>query len=441
MEQPMSLNRHGAAHEPLQTHVRTRRDARGIDVIIIGAGHAGLAMSAQLASRQVEHVVLEAGDIGQRWRRERWDSLSLLTPNWTLELPGQAYSGEDPDGYMHKDVLADYLETYALDTHAPVKRDSRVHRVRGAGGRWRYCVTATQGEWYCRAVVLATGAYADAVVPKIAEVVPEGVSQVTARDYRNAAELPPGKVLVVGGSATGLQLAAELAAAGREVVLSVGEHVRMPRELAGRDVYWWLQQSGVFRETAADMDDLTRARHLPSPQLVGQRGADLNLNRLQAEGVEIVGRFAGVNAGRAQFSGNLAHLCKSADLKMMRLMQRFADEVPGVLSPADLEVRPTDLARPRLAVPFGSEIRTVLWATGFKPDYGWLDLDVFDRKGRLKHDGGVVCSPGIFALGLPLMRSRASTFIAGAADDTAALSDHLYRHLDTCAQRVAMAGC
>jgi putative flavoprotein involved in K+ transport len=410
-----------------------RRKARHIDAIVIGAGHAGLAMSAQLTSRRVQHVVLEAGDIGQRWRRERWDTLNLLTPNWTLNLPGQAYNGNDPDGFMHKDALAQYLNGYARNIEAPVKRMTRVHRVCRSGGQYR--VTTTQGEWYCRALVLATGAYADAAVPKIAQALPTNVEQTTARDYRNAADLPEGKVLVVGGSATGLQIAQELRSAGRDVLLSVGEHVRMPRQVADRDVYWWLMRSGVLWEQACDMDDLSRARRLPSPQLVGQAGADLNLSCLQAQGIEIVGRFAGVSSGNAQFSGNLPHLCKSADLKMQRLLQRFADTVPGVLRDADLAVTPCDLAQARLSVPLGDEIKTVLWATGFKPDYSWLDVEVLDAKGRLVHDGGVVRAPGVYALGLPLMRSRASTFVAGTVADTCALSNHLRGYLDSCAQQ------
>ncbi len=413
-----------------------RRKAREIDVIVIGAGHAGLAMSAQLSARNVEHVVLEAGDIGHRWRRERWDSLRLLTPNWTLNLPGKPYAGQNADGFMHKDALADYLEGYARAVAAPVKRATPVHRVTGVGTKYR--VTTTQGEWYCRALVLATGAYAEATVPKVAEFLPQGVTQVTARGYRRAADLPPGKVLVVGGSATGLQLAQELRNAGREVILSTGEHVRMPRQLADRDVYWWLTKSGVLWESADDVDDIVRARRLPSPQLVGQPGADLNLGSLQDAGVEIVGRFAGVSQGKAQFSGNLPHLCKSADLKMQRLLQRFAESVPGVLSEEQLIVTPTELARPRLSVSLADEIKVVLWATGFKPDYRWLDVDTFDAKGRLKHSGGVVAAPGIYALGLPLMRSRASTFIAGIEPDTRALAEHLYGYLNTCTQRIAV---
>jgi putative flavoprotein involved in K+ transport len=418
------------------TELRMRRKARKIDVIIIGAGHAGVAMSARLSEHQVDHVVLEAGDIGQRWRRERWDSLSLLTPNWTLDLPGQPYTGQDPESYMHKDVLVDYLEAYAQRIKAPIKRDTRVHGVCAAGEH--YCVTTSQGEWFCRAVVLATGAYAEAKVPKLAQLLPAGVHQVTASNYRRAEDLPSGKVLVVGGSATGLQFAQELNAAGREVILAVGEHVRMPRQVADRDVYWWLMKSGVFWETTSEVDDLNRARRVASPQLVGQQGMDLNLNRLQDQGVEIVGRFAGVRNSTAQFSGNLPNLCKLADLKMQRLLQRFAQSAPDLLDKVDLDIVPTQLTRPRLAANLSDEIKVVLWATGFKPDYSWLQLDVFDGKGNLQHEGGVVSAPGIYALGLPLMRKRASTFIAGAAGDTQDLAEHLRSYLDTRATKIAV---
>ncbi len=404
------------------------RGVRDIDVIIIGAGHSGLAMSAQLAAQDIEHVVLEAGDIGQRWRHERWDSLKLLTPNWTLNLPGLMYDGNDSHGFMHKDEVAQYIQMYARAVSAPVKRDSRVHRVYPSGNG--YVVRTTQGEWRCRAVVLATGAYADPVVPRLAEAIPADVEQITTRDYKRASDLPPGKVLVVGGSATGLQLAEEINDAGRDVILSVGEHVRMPRKVAGRDVYWWLMRSGVFWETAGEMDDIHRARKLPSPQLRGGSG-DLTLESVAKKGVEIVGRFAGVRGRTAQFSGNLPNLCKSADLKLIRLLQRFNEMDHVNLQEPDLLIEPTVLPRSRLCAELGSgEVRTILWATGFKPNYEWLDVDTFDRKGGLRHTGGIVDAPGLYALGLPVMRTRASTFIAGAADDTLAVSQHIRGYLN-----------
>ena len=418
------------------------RSPRRIDTIVVGAGHAGLAMSHELTTRGVEHVVLEAGDVGERWRNERWDSLTLLTPNWTLNLPGRKYDGDAPDAYMHKDVLAEYLARYAALERAPVKRFSPVHAVRACGDGYR--VWTTQGEWRCRALVIATGAFAEAAVPAVAEALPEGVQQLTVRDYRRPDDVAPGRVMVVGGSATGLQFAHELCEAGRDVVLSVGEHVRVPRSIAGRDLYWWLMHSGVFWETTQDVDDIRRARRLPSPQLVGKPGADLNLNRLHACGAEIVGRFVGVSGLQAQFSGNLPNLCKSADLKMRRLLERF-NEMPGVtLSPADLDVPPTVLPKPRLQAPFGpGGITAVLWATGYKPDYRWLTLDVLDRKGRLQHHEGVLNAPGVYAVGLPMLRTRASTFIAGAERDCHAVASHLHGYLNQtshAAKRPALVG-
>ena len=275
-------------------NVRARpyRRARDIDVIVVGAGHAGLAVSWQLSDRGIEHVVLDAGDVGQRWRHERWDSLSLLTPNWTIDLPGKRYRRDDADEFMHKDALADYLSEYAVDISAPVKRYSRVHRIAVRGPR--YEVTTTQGIWRCRSVVLATGAFADPIVPQLAQYLPAQMQQLNSKSYKNPSEVHGQRVLVVGGSSTGLQFAQELAGAGKEVILSVGEHVRMPRTIAGKDIYFWLDRSGVFTETTQEVDDLSRARKVPSPQLIGA-DVELNLNTIAASGIEIVGRLVGMN--------------------------------------------------------------------------------------------------------------------------------------------------
>ena len=408
-------------------NVRARpyRRARDIDVIVVGAGHAGLAVSWQLSDRGIEHVVLDAGDVGQRWRHERWDSLSLLTPNWTIDLPGKRYRRDDADEFMHKDALADYLSEYAVDISAPVKRYSRVHRIAVRGPR--YEVTTTQGIWRCRSVVLATGAFADPIVPQLAQYLPAQMQQLNSKSYKNPSEVHGQRVLVVGGSSTGLQFAQELAGAGKEVILSVGEHVRMPRTIAGKDIYFWLDRSGVFTETTQEVDDLSRARKVPSPQLIGA-DVELNLNTIAASGIEIVGRLVGMNADKLQFSGNLTNLCKSADLKMGRLLNRFREACPE-LAGADLDFHPTELPKPRLGVEV-TDFDAIVWATGLKPDYRYLDIEVFDRKGQLKHNEGEIV-PGLYAMGLPLMRTRASTFIAGVKGDSAAVVQKLATHLDT----------
>ena len=244
-------------------------------------------------------------------------------------------------------------------------------------------------------------------------------------------------MLVVGASATGVQLADELHRSGRRVTLSVGEHVRMPRMYRGRDVLWWMDASGVWNERYDAIDDLTRARKLPSPQLVGTPGrATLDLNTLMAAGVEIVGRLAAIRDGRALFSGGLRNQFALADLKMDRLLDTF--DAWAREEGREEEVGPVERFEPtrapersRLDLRLDSgEIRSVVWATGFHPDYSWLDVPVLDSKGYLRHEGGVVDAPGLYAIGLPVLRRRKSTFIHGAEDDARDIVDHLARYLD-----------
>jgi putative flavoprotein involved in K+ transport len=420
-----------------------RRPAGTVDVIVIGAGHSGLAMSHVLSLRSIEHVVLERGEIANAWRTERWDSLRLLTPNWMSRLPGYTYRGEDPDGYMSVREVAEFVDGYAARTDAPVLTRTTVTAVAPAAGGYR--VATDRGEWRCRAVVLATGAFNVPVVPRVATGVPSEVAQVTAQAYRNPAQLEEGGVLVVGASATGLQLAQEIQQSGRPVTLAVGEHVRMPRTYRGRDVQWWMLATGVLDQRIEDADDPVRARRVPSPQLAGTTGrAMLDLNALRRQGVEIVGRLAGVRDGRAQFSGSLRNVCALADLKMNRLLASF-DEWAGQQG-IDAEVGPIERfeatavdSSPRLGLEFGRDVRTVVWATGFRPDYSWLQAPVFDRRGQLRHDRGVVDAPGLYVLGLPFLRRRKSSFMHGAEDDVRDLCAHLIQHLD-CTARLQVAG-
>jgi putative flavoprotein involved in K+ transport len=273
-------------------------------------------------------------------------------------------------------------------------------------------------------------------VPAFADALPPEVEQLTPFEYRNPAQLPDGGVLVVGASATGVQLAAELRQSGRPVTLSVGEHVRLPRTYRGRDVLWWMDASGLWGQRYDEVDDLTRARRLPSPQLVGTaERTTLDLNALTSMGVELVGRWAALRDGRALFSGGLRNMFSLADLKMERLLDGF-DEW-ALTEGADSEVAaperfaPTEVpASARLQLDLRSgEIRAIVWATGFRPDYRWLDVPVLDAKGHLRHDGGAVDSPGLYALGLPVLRRRKSTFIYGIEDDAREVIDHLGSYL------------
>ncbi len=421
-----------------------QRQAGTVDVVVIGAGHSGLAMSHALSLRSIEHVVIERGEVANSWRTERWDSLRLLTPNWLSRLPGYRYEGDDPDGYMTIEQVVEFVAGYAAYAAAPVITQTTVMRVTPALEGYR--VSTTRGDWLCRAVVLASGAFNVPVVPRIAESVPPGVTQLTAREYRNPSQLDDGPVLVVGASATGLQLAQEILRGGRPVTLAVGEHVRMPRVYRGRDVQWWMLASGILDQRIEDTDDPLRARRVPSPQLVGTpERATLDLNALQAQGVEIAGRLAGIRDGKALFSGSLRNVCALADLKMNRMLDAFDEwaEGNGVATVVEAAARypATDVPRsPRLACHLGTETKTILWATGFRPDYSWLEVPVFDRRGGLKHDRGVVDAPGLYVLGLPFLRRRKSSFIHGAEDDVRELSSHLGEYLDLTARRARAAG-
>jgi putative flavoprotein involved in K+ transport len=378
--------------------------------------------------------VLERGEVANSWRTERWDSLRLLTPNWQSRLPGHRYEGPDPDGYMAMGEVVEFIETFAKVTSAPVVTEANVTSLQSRGEG--YQVISSHGEVRCRAVIIATGACNQPVVTAFANAVPPSIEQLTPFEYRNPDQLAEGGVLVVGASATGVQLAAELQRSGRPVTLSVGEHVRLPRTYRGRDVLWWMDASGIWDQRYDEIDDLTRARRLPSPQLVGTpERATLDLNALGAMGVEFVGRWADVRDGCALFSGGLRNMFTLADLKMGRLLGTFDEWALDHGRDADVgapeRLAPTrvpETARLQLDLRSG-EIRTIVWATGFRPNYQWLDAPVLDQKGQLRHEGGVVDMPGLYALGLPVLRRRKSTFIHGIEDDAREVVDHLAGYL------------
>jgi putative flavoprotein involved in K+ transport len=378
--------------------------------------------------------VLERGEVANSWRRERWDSLRLLTPNWLSRLPGLRYEGPDPDGYMTVGEVTEFIEHFAKVSRAPVRTGVNVTSVRRAGDGYR--VTTSRGEIHARTVVIASGACNEPSVPRLSDAVPASVGQLTPFGYRDPAQLPDGGVLVVGASATGVQLAAELRRSGRPVTVSVGEHVRLPRTYRGRDVLWWMDASGLWDQRYDEVEDLTRARRLPSPQLVGTpERTTLDLSALAAMGVELVGRWAAVRDGRALLSGGLRNLFSLADLKLERLLDTFdewakTDGHEAEAGPPErfAPTRVPESSRLQLDLRSG-EIRTIVWATGFRPDYGWLDVPVVDAKGQLRHEGGVADSPGLYALGLPVLRRRKSTFICGIEDDAREVIDHLTQYL------------
>jgi putative flavoprotein involved in K+ transport len=362
--------------------------------------------------------------------------MTLLTPNWLSRLPGLSYDGPDPDGYMGSAEVAELIATFAAVARAPLRTGTEVRSVARSGDGYR--VRTVADEIQADTVVIASGACNLPAIPPLAAQLPAEILQLTAHDYRNPGQLPDGGVLVVGASATGVQIAAELQRSGRPVTLAVGEHVRMPRTYRGHDVLWWMHASGVWDQRHDDLDDLARARSLPSPQLIGTpERVTLDLNALTVLGVELVGRLASIRDGRALFSGGLRNVFALADLKLERLLDAFDEWAlagaggHALALPERLE--PTAAPRaPRLQLDLASgEIRTVLWATGFRPDYGWLELPVLNAKGALGHHGGVTESPGLYALGLPVLRRRKSTFIHGIEDDARDVVAELVSRLES----------
>jgi len=394
-------------------------------------------MSSCLSERSIDHVVLERGDVAHTWRTERWDSLRLLTPNWQSRLPGFSYIGDDPDGYRILTEVIAFIASYADAISAPVLTHTTVTTVRSTESG--YLVRTDQGDWLCRAVVVASGACNVAHVPGFANKVPRSIMQLTAQEYRNPDQVADGGVLVVGASSSGTQIAQEIHRSGRSVILSVGEHIRAPRVYRGRDLQWWMDAAGVLGERYDEVDDIAKARRVPSLQLAGTPDrSTLDLNSLTEIGVKLVGRFGGISEnGRAQFSGSLRNMCALSDLKMRRLLDRIDEWAqkngfdatvgpPYRLPPTRVEPAPP------LAMDLTSgKIKAIIWATGYRPDYSWLEVPVLDRKGRIQHDGGVVSSPGMYLIGTQFLRRRKSGLIDGAGDDARDLSAHLMSYLDS----------
>jgi putative flavoprotein involved in K+ transport len=397
---------------------------------VIGGGQAGLAMSRCLTDRAIDHVVLERDGVANSWRTERWDSLRLLTPNWMTRLPGFRYQGDDPDGYMSASELADTIDRYGRSFNTPVLTHTTVTAVRP--GPLGFTVETDRGAVDTTTLVIATGANGTPAVPAVSGHIPAGLQQVHTLHYRRPDELG-GSVLVVGASASGVQIADELRRSGRDVTIAVGDHVRLPRIYRGRDIHWWMDALGMLDERHTDVPDLVRARRLPSAQLVGtpERRA-LGLHELQNAGVRLVGRLVATTDRKAQFSGSLANHLRSADLKQDRLL----DRIEAFVAATDLRDEVADPERPeptRVPVSVNDvpwrEFQSVVWATGYRPQYSWLDPVLFDGRGRIAHNGGVVERAGMYVLGLPFLRRRSSSFLYGLERDAVELADHLAAYL------------
>jgi putative flavoprotein involved in K+ transport len=402
-------------------------------VVVIGAGQAGLSVSQLLTTAGLEHVVLERGRVAERWASYPWESLRLLTPNWLSRLPGFRYTGPDPAGFMSAAEVTDHLRAYALRFGAPVVEGAEVRSVRRGGDRYR--VVTDAGSWSAGAVVVATGWCDVPHVPSSAAALDTRIEQFTPATYRNAATLPDGGVLVVGASATGVQLADELATAGRRVVLAVGSHTRMPRRYRGMDSMWWLDAMGVFDRRLDGHPAAAAARGEPSMQLVGSPTVrDVDLRSLQERGVGLVGRLSGAGRRWVRFADDLVETTGRADARLGRLLRR----IDAYAAAAGL-AGGTDPPEPVRAVRTGGAvhgldlyhagIRSVLWATGYRRAYPWLHVPVLTGTGEIRHVDGATPAPGLHVMGMRWQSRRSSPFLDGVRHDAATVAGRLLHHI------------
>jgi putative flavoprotein involved in K+ transport len=397
-----------------------------VDTVVVGAGHAGLAMSAHLTAGGRDHVVLDRGRTGERWRSERWDSLRLLTPNWTIRLPGYDYRGPDPEGYLTAVLLADLLDRYAEAFSLPVVENTPVRRVEADDDG--FVVVTPDDTWRAANVVVATGACDVPYVPAAAAGLDPGITQLTPSAYRNPAQLPDGGVLVVGASASGLQIADELRDGGRDVVLAAGSHTRVPRRYRGMDIIWWLEAVGALDRSIDETSDVVRARREPSLQLIGRPGIRLDLGTLTAKGVRVVGRLTGFDGAVARFDRSLPESTQSADVRLLTVLRSIDDYVSA--SGLEAEVGEPD-PPPVLDLPEGPDridlarVRTVIWATGYRRQHGWLPAAALDESGELRQHYGITPLPGLFTVGQRFQTRRNSTFVGGSRHDAALVAAHL----------------
>jgi putative flavoprotein involved in K+ transport len=394
---------------------------------IVGAGQAGLALSRHLTDAGHDHVLLERGRIGERWRSERWDSLVLLTPNWLNVLPGSP-AHDDPDGFLAREELVAYLDAYARSIDAPVEEGVSVEAVERVGSSFR--VDTDRGTWLAANVVVATGDSAEPHEPPAAAAAPAGLVQLHSRGYRSPGGLPDGGVLVVGAGASGQQIALELARAGRRVVLAVGRHARMPRRYRGRDIWFWLDAIGNLDESIDEVPSPREARRAPSLAITGANGGEeLNLGRLSDLGVVVCGRLRGFDGQRAVFADDLELHVATSDERLRHLLARIDEHIADALGPHAPELEPV----PQLSLPAcpgtadlrAEGIATVIWATGYRRSYPWLRLPVFDGDGEIVQRRGVTPVDGVFVLGLRFQHRRKSHFIGGVGEDAAFLAELL----------------
>jgi len=399
-----------------------------IEVLVVGAGQAGVAMSEHLNGYGVPHLVLERHRIAERWRSERWDSLVANGPAWHDRFPGLEFAGVDPDGFASKEQVADYFVAYAEKIGAPVRCGVEVTSVRKNAGRPGFRAQTSEGIINARYVVAATGPFQRPVVPSI---IPDdaGLHSIHSSSYRSPRQLPDGAVLVVGAGSSGVQIAEELRRAGRRVYLSVGPHDRPPRRYRGRDFVWWLGVLGKWEAAAPPQG----AEHVTIAVSGANGGHTVDFRTLAASGIMLTGRTVSHENGTLRFAPDLGQSIANGDANYLSLLEeadayieRNGLDLPEEPNAHLLGPDPECVTSPVLELDLArAGVTSVVWATGFTADYSWLDVGAFDENGKPRHQRGVSSEPGVYFLGLPWQSRRGSSFIWGVWHDAKYLADHI----------------
>ncbi|HEX6538969.1 MAG TPA: NAD(P)/FAD-dependent oxidoreductase [Candidatus Dormibacteraeota bacterium] len=391
------------------------------DTVVIGGGQAGLVMSALLQQRGLDHLVLERHQVGQRWRTERWESLRFQFPNWSLELPGWGYTGDDPDGFAHWREILRVIEEYARITRPPVREHVEVTQLRANDGG--FVLSIPGGTIHARRVVVATGPFQKPRIPQVSAHIAPHVLQTDPTRYRHPSDLPEGAVLVVGSGASGCQIGDELLRAGRTVFLAVSRHRRVPRRFRGRDVYWWLDRMGRFSQT---IDSFPGRRWPPSTVVTGVNGGyDVTVRQMAADGARVLGRVLGASGGVLTLARTANEILDEADEAFegfVAAAREFAAANPDLdlgeeeesISSARLQGNVVDVE----SLDFRREkVAAIVWATGYDYDYGWLRVPALDTEGRPLQQRGVSPVPGLYFLGLHWMHTFKSGLFSGVGRD------------------------
>lgn len=400
-------------------------------VIVVGGGQAGLSISHYLLKHGIDHLVLEKHRAMHAWSTQRWDNFCLVTPNWQCALPGHAYTGPEPHGFMKKDEIVAYLEGFKAKLKAPLIEGVTVQRVQplATGG---FLVSTSQGEYRAGHVIVASGGYHQPIVPRLAERLPASVKQIHSADYRNAGQLPPGKVLVVGSGQSGAQIAEDLHLAGRQVVLAVGDAPRCARFYRGRDVVDWLADMRYYDMPVEAHPLREGVRDNTNHYVTGRDGGrDIDLRRFALEGMELYGLLEGLDGDTLQFAPNLREALDQADRTYNGINAAIDKHVAekGLDAPAGgvyEAVWAPERERTTLSLA-ESGVTSVIWCIGFAPDFRWLNAPVFTGRGHPVHERGVTSVPGLYFIGLPWLHTWGSGRFSGIARDARYIAEHIAR--------------